>query len=485
VTNTYTPPTGSLNRISPTASNQSWTFDPAIAASGGLLYSGWIETGTPFDTTNCGMHHPYIQSSTDANTWTGMPGGSQSAACMAIDPEPAGTANVEGSKLKLAVVNGTLWEAHEKWNNSNITSSAWAKSWNGSAWVGGQVGCFSGACSSVLFQYPQALIANGSTPTLAAIEENHSVFATEAYVYVAQWNGSSWAPLGGKLNLTGTGSRALSATVASDGTRPAACWSEEVDANRNAVGTTPQIQCAQWSGSAWTRFGSSSLNQSASSWANSPTMTYVGGKFYISWVERTTSGVNKLYACRWDGTSCTLLGGGALNTNASTGWAAHPSLSNDGTNVYLAWEEQGAQGQHSTGYVKKWNGSSWSQMGGALNADAVNGSVEGVTLAVFGGAPTAIWGELTFGNLRQVYLKQWNGTTWVGSSGASPQPQSITCDLNADGKVNSTDVGLATDQALGVTPCSTADLQQNGKCSVVGIQRVINATLGGTCRIGN
>jgi Bacterial Ig domain len=482
VSKTYTPPAGALNRVSQ-ASGQSWAFDAAIAVSGSMLYAGWIETGSPFDSSNCGMHHPYVQSSADLNTWTGLPGGSQAAACAAIDPEPSGNpANTDGSKLKVGVVNGTLWEAHEKWNNSTIPSSAWARSWNGTAWTGGQVGCFSGTCSNVLFQYPQALVASGTTPTLAVIEENHTVFTTEGYVFVAQPNGSSWAPLGGKLNIAGAGSRALSATIASDGTNPAACWSEEVDTTRSAVATTPQIQCAQWTGAGWTRFGSSSLNQSGSSWANSPSMTYVGGKYYISWVERTTSGVNKVYACRWDGSSCTLLGGGALNVNAVTGWAAHPSLSNDGTNVFLAWEEQ-ALGDHSIGFVKKWDGSSWSRLGGALNADAINGSVEGITLTVFRGLPTAIWGELSFGNLRQMYVKQWNGTIWVGASGGSPVPMS--CDLNGDGQINGTDIGLARDQALGIIPCTTADLQQNGTCSVVGVQRVINASLGGPCRIGN
>jgi hypothetical protein len=64
------------------------------------------------------------------------------------------------------------------------------------------------------------------------------------------------------------------------------------------------------------------------------------------------------------------------------------------------------------GFVKKWDGSTWSQVGGALNADLANGSVEGITIAILQGTPVAIWGELTYGNLRQVYLKQWNGISW-------------------------------------------------------------------------
>jgi hypothetical protein len=215
----------------------------------------------------------------------------------------------------------------------------------------------------------------------------------------------------------------------------------------------------------------------------------VGGKFYVGWVERTTSGVNKLYVCRWDGSSCTLLGGGALNVSTTTGWAAHPSLTNDGTNVLVAWEEQSALGRPSLGFVKKWNGSSWSQLGGALNADSTKGSVEGISMTVVQGTPTAIWGELTFGNLRQTYVKQWNGTAWTGLNGTAapppPPPATMTCDLNGDGQVNVLDVQIAINQAMGTLPCTSADLQQIGQCTVIGVQRVVNASLGGTCRIGN
>jgi hypothetical protein len=57
------------------------------------------------------------------------------------------------------------------------------------------------------------------------------------------------------------------------------------------------------------------------------------------------------------------------------------------------------------------------------------------------------------------------------------------CDLNGDGIVNSTDNQLAIDQALGKSAC-TADLQQNGHCDVVDVQRVANAALGQACVVG-
>jgi hypothetical protein len=62
-----------------------------------------------------------------------------------------------------------------------------------------------------------------------------------------------------------------------------------------------------------------------------------------------------------------------------------------------------------------------------------------------------------------------------------PPPTLSTCDLNRDGKVDQADIKSAIDQALGVATCTTADLQQSGLCSVVGVQRVINASMGGAC----
>jgi hypothetical protein len=58
-----------------------------------------------------------------------------------------------------------------------------------------------------------------------------------------------------------------------------------------------------------------------------------------------------------------------------------------------------------------------------------------------------------------------------------------SCDLNQDGTVDALDVQLSIGQALGQSPC-TGDLAGTGTCNVVDTQRVINAALGGSCRLG-
>jgi len=59
-----------------------------------------------------------------------------------------------------------------------------------------------------------------------------------------------------------------------------------------------------------------------------------------------------------------------------------------------------------------------------------------------------------------------------------------TCDLNGDGVVNIVDVQVSINQALGTLPCTTADLQQNGQCNAIDVQRLITASLTGVCTIG-
>lgn len=55
------------------------------------------------------------------------------------------------------------------------------------------------------------------------------------------------------------------------------------------------------------------------------------------------------------------------------------------------------------------------------------------------------------------------------------------CDVNQDGTVNNLDVTAAIQQAVNPASCGTADIDKDGRCSAIDIQRVINAALGGAC----
>ena len=54
------------------------------------------------------------------------------------------------------------------------------------------------------------------------------------------------------------------------------------------------------------------------------------------------------------------------------------------------------------------------------------------------------------------------------------------CDMNSDGAVNILDVNTVVSMVLGNTAC-TANINGAGVCSVVTVQRIVNAALGAAC----
>jgi hypothetical protein len=58
--------------------------------------------------------------------------------------------------------------------------------------------------------------------------------------------------------------------------------------------------------------------------------------------------------------------------------------------------------------------------------------------------------------------------------------QSNSCDLTNDGRVDAADVQASINMSLGISPCS-ANIAGANVCNVVVVQRVVNASLGGSC----
>ena len=65
----------------------------------------------------------------------------------------------------------------------------------------------------------------------------------------------------------------------------------------------------------------------------------------------------------------------------------------------------------------------------------------------------------------------------IAQGGPSP------CDLNGDGQVNSLDVQIALNQALGTPACTNGDVNKDGVCNILDVEIVINAALGNPCVI--
>jgi hypothetical protein len=116
-----------------------------------------------------------------------------------------------------------------------------------------------------------------------------------------------------------------------------------------------------------------------------------------------------IYVRRWTGTDWVQLGD-MLDEN-SVDYAQNPEIAvvtND--NFIVAWNELDDQGSSNV-YVKRWNGSTWQLLGGALDTDISN-DARYPSLAIDSqGNPLVAFAEKE-NNVVHVYLKQWDGNSW-------------------------------------------------------------------------
>lgn len=114
----------------------------------------------------------------------------------------------------------------------------------------------------------------------------------------------------------------------------------------------------------------------------------------------------------------------------------------------------------------------------AIHAGATPGTGVGFSLV-----PTNQYVQPTAGQVRNI-LGSIDIGAYQYNGGGAMLTGALSCDVDSVGSVNVQDVQLSINQVLGILPCTTADLQQNGQCGVVDVQRVINAALGSNCILG-
>ena len=339
----------------------------------------------------------------------------------------------------ITVVAGVPWIAFRMssgngntWGNDGLDYLL-AVGYSGGLWsLGGIVG--KAGSATTWNQGPAQIIDVNGKPTLIVKQIERDTLPWHSRAYVFQFDGTFWNALGGALNLTGDSthiSYADSVALTTDGTNPIAVWTEYTTATAGSpvrmLDSAPQVRMESWNGSAWSEPCSGSANVTGTDAAYSVSVTYMGSQPYIAFQERTATGRPSLRVRTCSGGSWSSIGG-AVVLDTNTGWAFAPSLTNDGTTLYLAWSEQGktttwnsnAQGSFGTRsqvFAAQWTGSIWAPMGGSLNMDTAYGSANHPSIVtVATGTPVVQWGETKLGYLRQVYSKQWSGTDWSAPS---------------------------------------------------------------------
>ena len=139
------------------------------------------------------------------------------------------------------------------------------------------------------------------------------------------------------------------------------------------------------------------------------------------------NGNSKNYVSKWNGTTWSELGG----TNNSTFNNTIYSIITDANgNVYAAGDFTNNNGKR---YIAKWDGSTWSELGG-INTSTLNNTIFTIASDLNGYIYSAGFFTDANGN---PYVAEWNGTTWNKLGGSTNSIfNSVITSITTDAKGN-------------------------------------------------
>jgi hypothetical protein len=289
--------------------------------------------------------------------------------------------NYGGPVYALAVSGSTLYAGGEFTYAGGSPANRIAQ-WNGTSWSALGPGISGEGDDGGLSVY--ALAVSGST--LYAGGDFTSAGGSAAND-IAQWNGSSWSPLGPGIGGDEYGSYVTALAVSGGTLYAGGTFTTEGGSAANFI--------AQWNGGSWYALGSgmNGLNGGVSALAVSGGTLYAGGEFTTA----AGSAANDIE--QWNGGSWYALGSGMNGLNGDV-----HALAVSGGTLYAGGYFTTAGG-NAVNYIAQWNGSSWSALGSGMDQPVLAFAVSGSTLYAGGDFTTA-------GGSAANYIAQWNGSSW-------------------------------------------------------------------------
>ncbi|MCA9137876.1 MAG: right-handed parallel beta-helix repeat-containing protein, partial [Planctomycetales bacterium] len=148
----------------------------------------------------------------------------------------------------------------------------------------------------------------------------------------------------------------------------------------------------------------------------------------VAWTEFTASG-SDIYVARYDATGNAWTSVGSASNVTDTGAADEVVLRNSTDGLVLAWLDR--SNGVANGYLRRFDGSMWSEVAASATGTGVSGSasdVEELRLAVEPGKIAVSWTQ-QIGSQTQVYVKEYAGVAWselAGSASANGVSDAIT-----------------------------------------------------------
>ncbi len=136
----------------------------------------------------------------------------------------------------------------------------------------------------------------------------------------------------------------------------------------------------------------------------------------VAWLERLVAG-DALYIRQYDGEQWSEYGAGSASGSGLGLAVSSFALAVDSNDrPIVAWTANPAMGQRSV-YIKRWSGTAWVEIGsGSATGAGVSNSTEDAyapAVAVANdGTVTLAWIDEAWDAWGNVYVKQWNGSTW-------------------------------------------------------------------------
>ena len=224
---------------------------------------------------------------------------------------------------------------------------------------------------------------------------------------VWKWNGTTWAKIGGDGVNSGWADQEFEDVfnlVIDGNTLYASLGSTAGDAEIWSCDLVSNCND-------WTKIGGDGIN---SGWAVNTyeyvmSMHFFGGNLYAG----LGSTANDAEVWRWNGSSWTKIGGDSLNSGWTTNFETVGVLMNDGTNLYAGLGDTAQDAE-----VWRWNGSNWTKIGGdGLNSSwSTANNIEQVKSMTYFGGNLYVGTANTAGDA-DVWM--WNGSVWshIGGDG--------------------------------------------------------------------
>jgi hypothetical protein len=178
--------------------------------------------------------------------------------------------------------------------------------------------------------------------------------ASSSQLYVRRWNGSSWETLGEVLNIDTLVDAERPSIVVNDEGNPIVAWTEY-----DAPHSSTNVYVKQWTGTAWTQLGNA-VDDAILLSVDTPMLAVRGSTLMVAYAEQDVSSKN-IYVAEFKAGDWVKLGD-YLDINLTSD-AINPSLALDESGKpIVAWQED-AGAEFNNVYIKEWNGSTWEKLG--------------------------------------------------------------------------------------------------------------------------